>query len=91
MSEAVLGQFDEMGKFTTIPLMVALEQTHAKMSAIVPVGEVVLVAPKAIADTLGVAIPLNGRRVRIEVTDGDATCVYLMRSEDLEMNRQANA
>ncbi|HUW08965.1 MAG TPA: hypothetical protein VM537_04505 [Anaerolineae bacterium] len=50
-------------------LMVKLEQVHAEMMARMapfPLGEIVLITHKIVADALGPAVQLNGRRVRVD-------------------------
>ena len=50
-------------------LMVKLEQVHAEMMARMapfPLGEMVLITHQTITDALGPAVPLNGRKVRVD-------------------------
>lgn len=58
-----------IGRIQTGALMVALEETHSKMLAVIPasvLGEMVIVAREPLASALGPVVLLNGRRVRVD-------------------------
>ena len=58
-----------VGKLNCTQLMVALEQIHAEMMARMapfPLGEMVLIVPRIVADAMGPAVQLNGRKVRVD-------------------------
>ena len=58
-----------VGRLNCTQLMVKLEQIHAEMMARMapfPLGEMVLIVHRIVAEALGPAVQLNGRKVRVD-------------------------